>query len=75
MDKSFYIGFASNLKERIEKHNQGLVKSTKNLKPMELLYFEGYKSKEDALTRERRLKRFAKGFSSLKSRLKHSLML
>lgn len=42
---------------------------------MELIYFEGYKSKKDALIREKRLKRFAKGFSSLKSRLSNSLML
>jgi len=74
-DNSFYIGFAENLKERIEKHNQGMVQSTKNIKPMELIYFEGYKSKKDALTREKRLKQFAKGFSSLKSRLSNSLML
>ena len=75
LDNSFYIGFAENLKERLEKHNQGLVKSTKNLRPLELIYYEAYKSKEDALIREKRLKHFAKGFSSLKGRLKYSLML
>jgi len=74
-DNSFYIGFAENLKERMEKHNQGMVQSTKNIRPMELIYFESYKSKEDALIREKRLKHFAKGFSSLKSRLYNSLML
>ncbi len=42
---------------------------------MKLIYFEGYKSKKDTLTREKRLKQFAKGFSSLKSRLFNSLML
>lgn len=75
LDNSFYIGFAPNLKARLEKHNQGEVQSTKNLRPMELIYFEGYKSKEDALIREKRLKRFAKGFASLRGRLQHSLML
>ena len=75
LDNSFYIGFAENLKERMEKHNQGMVQSTKNLRPMELIYFKSYKSKKDALTREKRLKQFAKGFSSLRSRLLHSLML
>lgn len=74
-DKSFYIGFAENLKERLEKHNKGMVQSTKNLKPMELIYFEGYKSKKDALTRESRLKHFAKGFGILKRRFQFSLML
>jgi len=74
-DNSFYIGFAENRKERMEKHNQGMVQSTKNIRPMELIYFESYKSKDDALIREKRLKYFAKGFSSLKSRLYNSLML
>ena len=73
LNKSFYIGFAENLRERLEKHNQGLVRSTKNIRPMELIYFESYKSKQDALIREKRLKHFAKGFASLKGRLKNSL--
>ena len=55
--------------------NKGMIQSTKNIKPMELIYFEGYKSKRDALIREKRLKQFAKGFSSLKSRLSNFLML
>ena len=75
LDNSFYIGFAENLKERMEKHNQGMVQSTRNIRPMELIYFESYKSKKDALIREKRLKQFAKGFSSLRSRLSNFLML
>jgi len=75
LDKRFYIGLVPKLKERLEKHNLGLVQSTKNLRPMELIYFEGYKSKEDALLREKRLKRFAKGFGMLKRRIQHSLTL
>ena len=51
------------------------MQSTKNLKPMELIYFEGYKSKKDALIREKRLKQFKKGYASLKRRLSESLML
>jgi len=74
-DGSFYIGFAVDIEQRMEKHNQGLVQSTKNILPMELMYCEVYKSKKDALIREKRLKRFAKGFASLKSRLRYSLML
>lgn len=73
-DGSFYIRFADDLKARIEKHNEGLVFSTKNIRPMELVYCEVYKSKKDALIREKRLKRFAKGFASLKRRLRYSLM-
>ncbi len=73
-DKSFYIRFALNLKERIMKHNQGLVSSIKNILPIELIYYEAYKSKKDALLRERRLKQFAKGFSALKQRLMNFLL-
>jgi len=74
-DKGFYIGFAPDLKERLEKHSQGLVKSTKDRQPMSLVYYEAYGSKKDALMREKRLKQFAKGFSSLKGRIKNSLMV
>ena len=41
---------------------------------MKLIYCEVYKSKKDALIREKRLKKFAKGYASLKGRLKYSLM-
>lgn len=73
-DKSFYIGFAVGIKERLKKHNEGLVRSTKNIRPIEFIYCEIYKSKRDALIRERRLKKFAKGFASLKGRLKYSIL-
>ncbi len=73
-DSSFYIGFAVDLRNRIKKHQEGFVRSTKNLRPIALIYYEAYRSKADALIREKRLKRFAKGFASLKGRLKYSLM-
>jgi len=75
LNDSLYIGFAPDLKARIVKHNQGLVKSTKNIRPLELVYYEAYRSKQDALTREKQLKRFAKSYSMLKRRIKSSLML
>lgn len=73
-DNSFYIGFAPDLKKRISKHHLGQVKSTKNLRPVELIYYEAYKAKEDALIREKQLKRFVKGFSQLKGRIRFSLL-
>ena len=42
---------------------------------MELIYYEAYKSKKDALMREQRLKQFKKGYASLKGRIRNSLML
>ena len=73
--REHYIGFTVDLRERIKKHSNGLVQSTKNLRPLVLIYYEAYRSKTDALIREKQLKRFAKGFGSLRRRLKESLML
>ena len=75
INNKIYIGFSDNLKKRIKKHNQGLVQSTKNLRSLTLIYYEAYLSKKDALIREKRLKQFAKGFASLKNRIKNSLIL
>ncbi len=41
-DGKRYIGFTDNLERRISEHNYGKVKSTKNRRPLELIYFEEY---------------------------------
>jgi putative endonuclease len=51
-DGNFYTGFTNNLKRRIQEHQQGKNISTSRRLPVELVYFEGHKSKEDALRRE-----------------------
>ncbi len=71
--KRFYVGCTENLKNRLEQHNQGETYWTKRYKPWTLLYFEGYRSKLDAMKREKQLKRFAKGFAQLKTRLSDTL--
>lgn len=55
-DERFYTGFSGNLKKRLEDHNKGSVDSTKNRRPLELIYYEAYKEKSDALKREKFLK-------------------
>ena len=55
-DNNFYTGYTNNLKRRIEEHNFGLVQSTKNRRPLELVYFEGCKNQQDATKREKYLK-------------------
>ncbi|MBI5401421.1 GIY-YIG nuclease family protein [Candidatus Wolfebacteria bacterium] len=55
-DKKLYIGWTNNLKERIEDHNKGLVKSTKERRPLQLKYFEGCKDKDKAIKREKYFK-------------------
>jgi putative endonuclease len=72
-DGLLYVGCTSNLTERIKKHNEGMVVSTKNRIPFELVYFEGYKSKEDAFRREHNLKLKANALTGLKRRLVQSV--
>lgn len=72
--KKFYVGFTPNLKGRIGKHNAGKVQSTKAYIPYKLIYFEGFRSKKDALTRERKLKHHGQGIRRLKERLVNSMM-
>lgn len=71
----FYIGYTNNLRRRLEEHNSGKVFSTKLHVPYELIYFEGYKSKKDALAREKALKHHGQGIRRLKERLKDSIAL
>jgi len=55
-DGGFYTGFTDNLDQRIKKHNDGSVISTRTRKPFELVYLEGCKNKTDALHRKIYLK-------------------
>ena len=52
-DKKFYIGFTENLRMRIKNHNEGKVKSTKNRRPLELVYYEAFKYEKDARAQEK----------------------
>lgn len=54
--KHFYIGYSSDIKRRLEEHNQGRTRSTKPYKPWILIYSEEYSSKYDATKREWYLK-------------------
>ena len=55
---NFYTGLAENLKLRFEKHNKGLVESTKNRKPFDLIYYEACLDRKDAAKREKYLKTY-----------------
>ncbi len=72
-DKYFYTGYTNNLKERINDHNTGQVKSTINRKPLTLIYFEGCLNQQDATHREKYLKT-TYGKRYIKNRLKNYLM-
>jgi len=59
-DGFIYTSFTPDLKNRLTKHQNGLVKSTRLHLPIELVYAEIYKSKQDAVNREYQLKKHAK---------------
>ena len=56
VDNNNYTGYTRNLMQRFEAHNKGLVESTRNRRPLTLIYFEGCLSQEDAIKREKYLK-------------------
>ena len=71
-DNRFYVGFTKNLKLRFEEHNNGRVDSTKNRKPLKLIYYEACLTQEDATKREKYLKTY-NGKRFLRKRLKSYL--
>jgi putative endonuclease len=72
LDRKLYVGYTENLQSRLKRHQDGNVISTKSRKPFRLIFYEGYKSKEDAKRRERYLKT-SKGKASLRMMLQDSL--
>ena len=67
-DNNFYVGFTTDLKKRLLKHNGGRVFSTKNRRPLTWVYAEICLNKQDALQRERYLKS-GRGKRFIKQRL------
>jgi len=55
-DKRHYIGFSTDLKKRFQEHILGKVRSTFYRRPLELIYYECYKSRKIAQKRELQLK-------------------
>ena len=64
-----YKGSTANLQRRINNHNQGRVRSTKNGKPWKIVYYETFIKKTDALREEKFLKS-GKGKERIKYLLK-----
>ena len=55
-DKQFYTGYTKDLRNRLKNHEKGKVYSTKNRRPLKLVYFEGCLNQKDATHREKYLK-------------------
>ena len=54
----FYIGQTQNLDKRLEKHNKGYVKSTKNKRPWKFLFTFECDSRASTMALEKNLKAF-----------------
>ncbi len=72
VDENFYVGYTKELNRRIHEHAVGQVKSTKNRRPLKLIYWEGCLNQRDAINREKYLKT-AWGKRYIKNRLKDYL--
>lgn len=60
-DKTFYTGWTNDLEKRIEMHNSGKgAKYTKARMPVELVYYEAFDTKEEAMSREWHIKRLSR---------------
>ncbi len=61
-DGTLYTGWTNCLERRLKAHNQGRdgAKYTKVRRPVKLVYFEGYGTKEEAMSREYQIKRLSR---------------
>ena len=56
-DETFYTGWTNDLEKRIEMHNSGKgAKYTKARLPVDLVYYEAFDTKEEAMSREWHIK-------------------
>ena len=69
---NFYTGSATDLKRRFEEHNSGRAISTKNRRPLKLIYYEACLDETDARSQEKYLKS-GMGKKYLRNRLKNYL--
>ncbi len=68
-DEKIYVGSTNNLKLRLEAHKKGKVNSTKDRRPLTLIYYEACIKETDARRREKTLKSY-RGKMFIRNRLK-----
>lgn len=60
-DHTLYTGWTNDLEKRIRAHNEGKgAKYTKSRRPVRLVYFETFSTKEEAMSREYRIKKMSR---------------
>jgi len=60
-DNNYYVGYTTNLQNRLNYHNAGKQRSTKSRIPFKLVYFEEFQLKRSALLREKEIKSYKGG--------------
>jgi putative endonuclease len=71
-DKKLYIGYTKDIFKRFDLHKEGKVSSTKNRRPLILIFYEAFTKRKDAKSREVFLKS-GFGRNELKKCLKNKL--
>ncbi len=60
-DGSLYCGWTNDLDKRLKSHNDGTgSKYTRTRLPVELLYYESFETKQEAMSREYHIKRLSR---------------
>ena len=61
-DGTLYTGWTTNVQKRVKAHNEEKsgAKYTKAKRPVKLVYYEGYKTKEEAMRREYAIKKLTR---------------
>ncbi len=60
-DNTYYTGWTKDLDRRMKAHNSGTgAKYTRSRRPVRLVYYEAYGTKEEAMRREREIKRMSR---------------
>ena len=61
-DGTLYTGWTNNVEKRLKAHNEGKAgaKYTRAKRPVELVYYEGFSTKEEAMSREYAIKQLTR---------------
>lgn len=60
-DDTLYTGWTNDLEKRMKAHNDGTgAKYTRTRRPVELVYFEEFDTKEEAMSREWHIKQLSR---------------
>ena len=60
-DGTLYCGWTDSLEKRLAAHNSGKAsKYTRSRLPVELVYYETFETKQEAMSREARIKRLSR---------------